>query len=420
MNEKTIKRMRVKIIKIAMVSLFLVMLFIGLTINIVSIISSHRVVSKVLDRIIENEGVLLTEVTEFGDSTFLSITDIFSPKYEHYAHYFVAFYDDDIVMGIDTSFDRSATDSVALEYAMRAGKRHRSFGRLGMYYYKFGYLKNGQKICVFLDCTAEVVQLARLMYFSVVICMLGLGLTYVLASHFSKRLVRNEIVNSERQREFITNASHELKTPLAVIRANTELLEMTGGESEWTKSTLKQVDHMDGLIKNLVMIAKAEENADRSDFVDVNVSKSVEEAYSNFISLAKAEEKTYEKNIEEDVHMIIEEGRMKQLTGVLLDNAMKYCDDKGTVSVSLESLKKGRQVRLTVSNSFAEGNCVDCNRFFDRFYRADESHTQEKKKSGYGIGLSIAESICKQYGGSIEASWKDGIITFTCLLSAGL
>ena len=422
MNEKAIKRMRIKIIKIAMLSLFLVMLFIGFTINLVSIISSHRVVSDVLDRIIENDGeMIFTERrVEYGSDGFLTITDVFSPQYKHYSRYFVATYVDGEVFDIDTAFDSNIDTDEATYYADRVKNRHKKFGRVGMYYYKFATLSDGRNVGVFLDCTSEIVQLGRLIYFSTVICVLGLMLTYVLASYFSRHLVKQEIENTGRQREFITNASHELKTPLAVIRANTELLEMTEGENEWTKSTLKQVDHMDGLIKNLVMIAKAEEKADRSGLVDVNVSQAVEEAVSNFDAMAKTDGITLVRAIEPDVHMLIEEGRMRQLAGLLMDNAMKYCDEHGTVTASLVSLRKGKQVRLEVSNHYAEGSCVDCNKFFDRFYRADESHEQKIKKEGYGIGLSMAESICKQYGGGIRAFWKDGVITFSCTLSSGL
>ncbi len=422
MNEKTIKRMRAKIIKIAMLSLFLVMLFIGLAINLVSIISSHRVVSNVLDRLLENEGdMMITEHrVEYNDLGFLTITEVFSPQYKHYSRFFFATYQEHEVVSVDTGFDTNISEEEAFYYADRVKNRRRSFGRTGLYYYKFGKLSDGRTVAVFLDCTAEIVQLGRLMYFSVVICMLGLGLTYILANYFSRQFVKKEIENAGRQREFITNASHELKTPLAVIRANTELLEMTEGENEWTQSTLKQVDHMDGLIKNLVMIAKAEEKADRSGLVDVDVSAAVEEAASNFESMAKATNITLVKAIEPGLHMLIEEGRMRQLVGLLVDNAMKYCDAHGTVTVTLVSLKKGKQLRLEVSNHFAAGSTVDYNRFFDRFYRAEEARTQKEKKEGYGIGLSMAESICKQYSGRISAAWRDGIITFTCILPTGI
>ena len=97
----------------------------------------------------------------------------------------------------------------------------------------------------------------------------------------------------------------------------------------------------------------------------------------------------------------------------MIDNAIKYCDEAGKVEVELNQTKKNR-IKLTVANSYAEGKDVDYNMFFDRFYREDKSHNIDK--GGYGIGLSIAESICRQYGGSIKANWKDGIISFICQL----
>ena len=103
------------------------------------------------------------------------------------------------------------------------------------------------------------------------------------------------------------------------------------------------------------------------------------------------------------------------LASLLIDNAFKYCDENGRVTFTLDTLKKGRTLRMICSNSYAEGASVDYSRFFDRFYREDSSHNSDK--GGYGIGLSIAESICQQYGGSIDVSWKDGEISFTCLLN---
>lgn len=112
--------------------------------------------------------------------------------------------------------------------------------------------------------------------------------------------------------------------------------------------------------------------------------------------------------------MMANESQIRQLSSLLIDNAIKYCDDGGTIRVTLT--QKGRSpVRLDVSNNYAKGGDVDYARFFERFYRQDKSHNIEK--GGYGIGLSIAQAIVEQYkGSSIDAAWKDGIITFTCLL----
>ena len=433
MNEKAIKRLRRKIILTVMLSLFLVMVFMGVTINAVSFASSHRVINRVLDNIANNDGeVTMTAIAleddhndnyfsiDFFDFGF--IARVFDPDFTNYARYFVAYFDDEgNITQFKTVYDSMFRAEEMAALGEKAYNRLLNYGRIGTYYYKLTDNKFGEgKIAVFLDCSRELASIYRLMYLTMIICVVGLVLTFIISVFFSKSLIAPEVENTRRQREFITNAGHELKTPLAVIKANTELIEMMGESNEWTQSTLKQVDHMDGLIKNLVMISRAEEKADKSGLVNVNVSDAVKEACGNFEAVAKADGKTLKSEIEADVHMMIEEGRMRQLAGLLLDNAMKYCDDGGTVSVVLSTLRKGRTVRLTVSNSFAGGAGIDYNRFFERFYRADESHKQEKDKSGYGIGLSMAESICKQYGGNIKAYWKDGVISFTCVLSSGL
>ena len=118
-------------------------------------------------------------------------------------------------------------------------------------------------------------------------------------------------------------------------------------------------------------------------------------------------------DLEEDVRMVARESAIQQLVTLLVDNAIKYCDPGGSVRVALSAPRKGRQVQIEVSNSYAAGETIDYSRFFERFYRNDEAHSNQ---GGYGIGLSVAESICDRYRGSIKASWKDGDITFTCLL----
>jgi signal transduction histidine kinase len=111
--------------------------------------------------------------------------------------------------------------------------------------------------------------------------------------------------------------------------------------------------------------------------------------------------------------MIADESQLRQLLTLLIDNSIKYCDKAGTITASAE--RKGKNIRLQVSNSYEKGKDVDYKRFFERFYREDTSHTQEEK-GGYGIGLSIAETLVKQYKGSIDVSWENGEISFVCLL----
>ena len=226
------------------------------------------------------------------------------------------------------------------------------------------------------------------------------------------RSIAPEIRNAEQQKQFITNASHELKTPLAVIKANTQVQEMMNGKDEWTESTMRQVDRMTGLIQNLVTIVRAEEKEDSEDRIDTDVSEAIRDTVKSYLPVAENAGETLNQNIGDGIHMKAVESQIRQLATLLIDNAIKYCDEHGTINVEL--LQKGRGVKLSVSNTYAEGKNADYSKFFERFYRADQSHNVDK--GGYGIGLSIAESLVKQYNGSIDASWKDDVITFDCIL----
>ena len=227
----------------------------------------------------------------------------------------------------------------------------------------------------------------------------------------SRRAVRPISQSYSKQKEFISNASHELKTPLAVISANTEVIEMMNGKNEWTESTVNQVSRMSELISRLVVLSRLEE---REDIVlkDVDYSAEAAKSVANFKTVAETKGLTLESVIEEDIHVEADEKGIFELINILLDNAVKYCDDGGAILIVLS--KKGKYSSLVVSNDYAEGEGVDYKRFFDRFYREDQSHNSSKK--GYGIGLSMAESLTRMFKGKIHVTYKKPIISFTVII----
>lgn len=419
MSTKEIQALRKKFIVIAMFSFFLVMLFIGAVINTISFTVTTVSIRSVLTSIAENNGRADEDVEKEGNMTrpgLPTFFDAFSPTYRH-NHFFVLYYNEDGTLAKYNSNTENVSENTLVQYyAKNLLQFSKKFGRYGTYYYLRSATEEGLAQLTILDCSSELSSFMRLLSATVATCLVALLITLVLVLSLSEKVIQPEIENSMRQKQFITNASHELKTPLAVIRANTELSELMHGEDEWSQSTLKQVDHLNGLIQNLVLIAKAAEREDKSIMSEINASHCVEESVSNFEAMAKQADKTLAKDIEKDLKIIGDESKLRQLTTLLVDNAIKYCDEKGTVTVTLTTPKKGKKgLKLTVSNSYAAGADIDCNRFFDRFYREDQSHNIDK--GGYGIGLSIAESICRQNGGSIHATWKDGVISFVCQLT---
>ena len=233
------------------------------------------------------------------------------------------------------------------------------------------------------------------------------GLLCLLSGKAIKPIIRSQ----QQQKQFITNAGHELKTPLAVISANTEVMEMMNGKNEWTESTMKQVKRLSGLVSELVTIARLDEREDIM-LEHFDYSETVKSVAQDFKSVAAGENLTLKTDIEDLVFVKADKKRLHELANILVDNAIKYCDENGTVLVTLS---KGRRVRLTVSNDYRNGANIDYSRFFERFYREDSSHTHIGK-GGYGIGLSMAESIVAACKGKISVSWKDNVITFEVLL----
>ena len=413
MSGRDIEKLRWKFILIAMLSIFLAMLFIGGLLNLTNYFISQREIWWTIDGLLEDNR----DAAEYhGDAVRrpVSLAEVFALSY-HRDNFYVFEYDSN---GIETDFRAGwmgeGSESTAREAAQAALGAKRERGRVGVFAFRKTEDADGGIRLALLDISSAMFTRMRLLYATGGVAFLGMLITFFLVRGFSRRAVEPEIENSRRQDAFITNASHELKTPLAVIRANTEMTELTDGVSEWTQSTIRQVDHMSGLIQNLVMITRSREQENRSRRERVDISAAVRESVAPFEPMIRQQGKTLESDIPDGITLVTDGSEIRQLTTLLSDNAVKYCDDGGAIRVSLEQNKRGRGALLTVSNSYAEGKNADLSRFFDRFWREDASHNIDK--GGYGIGLSIAKSICENCGGSIEAAWRDGMISFICQL----
>ncbi len=399
-----------------MLSFFTVMLFTGFCVNIAFNHATNEQMAEILNALVENEGELPVQ----SEDDFNSRRSTLQEQYYYGMRYFT------VIINSEKELEDSQVilthvnymdEETALEYAEKAigGYSMFNYGSVNDYHYLVSERSDGSTIIAFVNSSIQSHIQDRVIRYTVLICAAGLFFTGIVVWLLSKRAIRSELESYRRQKEFITNASHELKTPLAVIRANTELLELTAGENEWTESTLRQVEHMNGLIQNLVMISRAVEKEKPAEDQELNCSEITRSVVEPYNALALKEKKELQLNIDEQVHMTGDESDLRQLVSLLTDNAMKYCDPEGKILVNLSALKKGKLVQLVITNSYEAGKDVDCSRFFDRFYREDTSHDNQQ---GYGIGLSMAESICKQYQGSIRAEWKEGMISFICVLRA--
>lgn len=253
----------------------------------------------------------------------------------------------------------------------------------------------------FLDCGRELSSFQRFLLSSLILSALGILILFGIVVYFSGRIVRPFAESYEKQKQFITDAGHELKTPLTIIQADTDVLEMELGENEWLSDIQNNVRRLTGLTNDLVSLARMEEGTAPLELVEIPLSDVVTETAQTFHTLAQAQNKELHIHAEPMLSMDADEKAISKLVGILMDNALKYAPEGTVISLCLE--KQGKQIKLSVENvsavSLPEGNL---DRLFERFYRTDPSRNSQT--GGYGIGLSIARAIVSAHNGQIHAS----------------
>jgi hypothetical protein len=264
------------------------------------------------------------------------------------------------------------------------------------YKYKVGSYGDG-KIIAFVDCARDISAINLLRNISLSILVISMIVTFVISSLFSKVALRPVEESYNKQKRFITDASHEIKTPLAVIDANTDILEMENGESEWTKSTKNQIARLTKLTNSLVSLARMDEGNLALEMEEFSLSNLILEEYENYIPLAMMKNKKMEEKIEKNVKFVGNEQYIRQMIGIFLDNAIKYSTDDSVIEISLSAKRRiiirNRAVGLKKDKNYDE--------LFERFYRMDSS--RNSSTGGYGIGLSLAKSIILMHKGKVSA-----------------
>ena len=285
-------------------------------------------------------------------------------------------------------------------------------------YYRFGIFsrEDGGSTIVVLDCFLQLQSAYHILRLTLLASLACCAVVFVLLVFFSGRATRPFVENLERQRQFVTDASHELKTPLTILSADIGLLEDAQGDSQWLQSARAQISRLDRLIKNLVELARTEETVREAAVTSFSLSDVAQASVDAFLPLAQAAGKSLEAEIAPGVEMRGVQDNLFRLFSILLDNAVKYCDPGGAVRLTLAL--RGRGICLSVSNPCAGLNPAQLPRYFDRFYRADSSRA--RATGGYGIGLSTARAIVTRHRGRISNRYTGGVITFTVQLPQAL
>lgn len=265
----------------------------------------------------------------------------------------------------------------------------------------------------FLDYSMEKALSLRLFWICLFIGLIGILFIFILVFFLSRWMILPVQTAFEKQKQFIADASHELKTPLTIITTNAEVLSASLQNNKWLNHILAQTNRMSTLIRELLELARLDSGRESQDFLEFNMSTAVKNTALSFESMAYEYGKTYEINIMDNILLAGNENGIKQLTTILLDNAFKYSDDRGKISISLS--QHGDKKILTIENTGKGIAKEEQTRIFERFYRSDSSRSRES--GGYGLGLSIASSIVQTHRGNIqvksdEQSHTKFIVTF--------
>ena len=284
-------------------------------------------------------------------------------------------------------------------------------------HYRYGVFQNGDgsSTIVILDCFLQLQAASNITRISIFVALACALIVFILLLFLSKRAIRPYVENLERQRQFVTDASHELKTPLAILSADMGLLEDSFGKNRWLESARSQISRLDRLIKNLVELARTEESIQTEVVEQFSVSEIAQVSVDTFQPMAEADGKKMTAEIAEDVFLQGIQENLFRFFSILLDNAVKYCDPGGTIHLTL--FRRGRMLCITVSNPCMGVDPAQLPRYFDRFYRADQSRA--RATGGYGIGLSTAKAIVTRHRGRISNRYADGIISFIAWIPQG-
>lgn len=309
------------------------------------------------------------------------------------------------VIQTDTGQIAAVDDESAELYAQSVVESGHTAGFLDDYRYLV-LAEEGNTRIIFLDCGRSLSSFRTTLLASVALSLLGLLAVLVLLLILSHRIVRPVAESYEKQKQFITDAGHELKTPMTIISADVDLAEMECGENQWLTDIRRQTERLTGLTNDLIYLSRMEEEQPPLQVIEFPLSDVAEEMALPFLAPAKSQEKELTLHIQPMLSFTGDEKAIRQLISILLDNALKYSPAGGHLELRLE--KQGRNILLTMTNTTIQPVEEDkLSHLFDRFYRSDQSRNSQT--GGYGLGLSIARSIVLAHKGKIRAESRDGM-----------
>ena len=401
-----IKKMRQRVILASMLAFFAVIALIGISVNVVNYCVVTKNADNTLEAILRNEenrnDIFMPGNPEENPpmQPFMGFQD---PEANYMTRFFILRMDKRGVSWMGLDYIAAINSFDAVEYGEKIIDKRADHG----YIDDFRYIKSNNKdsaIIVFLNVSREKQSMKSLLLLTLIVSAVSLAIVFVLVELFAGRAIRPIANNIKMQKQFITDASHELKTPLTSISTSLDVISMEHGEDEWTENIKNQTGRMTKLVSELVTLSRLDEDMplpDKEQFSLSNLGWEIVEIYE---AQAKGKNKKFSAEIEDNIDLYGDKAAVGQLLSVLLDNAIRYSDDNGDIRLSI--YKKKNKPRIEVFNTCHYDTPPDTNRLFDRFYRPDESRSRET--GGTGVGLSIAKAVVTAHGGTISASCPSG------------
>jgi len=389
-----------------MLAISLVVALLMVSFNTFNYLNIRNQVDKRIDMLVEHKGSFPSDF-EKNPLPFiqrdLSIETPFDTRY-----FTIIVGSDNQILKVDIEKIAAVDIDSALDYAQRVIDSNKNNGILDYFFYRYVFENEGGSLIIFVDCERELINFTNTLTSSLAISGIGLLLVFVLLVIFSKSAIKPIAESYQKQKQFITNASHDLKTPLTIIDANTEIMEMENGETEWSKSTHHQVSRLSDLTNKLVLLSKMDEEINSKTFELIDLSKLLNDTVNDFQPVFETKNIKFISNIKEDLKLKCQASSIIQMMELLLDNALKYCVDE----INLEANEKNNNIIIKLSNNVEDIKPGNHNELFDRFYRRD-NESRNSENGGHGIGLSIVLSIVNMNKGKITAKSNDNkSITF--------
>lgn len=401
-----IKQFQRRFILAAMLSLTLVLVVIigsGAIMNYYAIVSRA---DETLATLAENNGTFTKDSIEeylAAKKAFLCGEGDPPPDISYY--FVVLMSEDGQPLSVDIKNIMKVDHETAARYADSVWGLCKTKGLLDGYrYLRTDAQDQDGELLIFLDCEQKLLSFQNFLLTSTVTSLAGLTAVWVLLIILAKGIVRPISESYEKQKQFITDAGHELKTPLTIISADTDVLEMRQGSSEWLSDIRIQTERLSKLTHDLIFLAKMEEGHKAARVQEFSISNLAQESVQAFQTLAKVQQKEFSSQIQPGLMLRGDSSQIERLFSVLLDNGLKYSQPGGQISVNLQLRR--HSIHLEVFNTTEHIEKDQIPRLFNRFYRIDQSRSSET--GGHGIGLSIAKAIVLAHDGEITATSQDG------------